>query len=85
MAPGDPLHSKKHFSFATTLLPTIGNMIFVAVLFVLVFNSGNGLLGDGDTGYHIRTGELILKEWRIPALDPYSFMFRRLIGQRTSG
>jgi hypothetical protein len=73
MAPGDPLHSKKHFSFATTLLPTIGNMIFVALLFVLVFNSGNGLLGDGDTGYHIRTGELILKEWRIPALDPYSY------------
>ena len=73
MAAGDPLHSKKHFSFATILLPTIGNIIFVALLFVLVFNSGNGLLGDGDSGYHIRTGELILKEWRIPALDPYSY------------
>ena len=33
MAPGDPLNYKKHFSFDTTLLPTIGNMIFVAVDF----------------------------------------------------
>ena len=55
------------------MLPTIGNIIFVALLFALLFTSGNGLLGDGDTGYHIRTGELILKEWRIPTLDPYSY------------
>ena len=54
------------------LLPSIGNMIFVALLFVLIFNSGQGLLGDGDTGYHIRTGEIILQTWRVPRQDIYS-------------
>jgi hypothetical protein len=57
---------------ATFVLPSIGNMVFIAVFFVLVFGSGNGLLNDGDTGYHIRTGEEILKSWRIPAYDVYS-------------
>jgi hypothetical protein len=60
-------------SVATMILPSIGNMVFVSVLFVLVFSSGQGLLGDGDTGYHIRTGELIAETWQIPKLDPYSF------------
>lgn len=55
------------------ILPTIGNIIFVALLLVLLFTSGNGLLGDGDTGYHIRTGELILRQWQIPVTDPYSY------------
>ena len=54
-------------------LPSIGNMVFVALLFVLTFNSGQGLLGDGDTGYHIRTGEIILRTWEVPTHDPYSF------------
>jgi hypothetical protein len=62
-------------SFATPLLPTIGNMVFVSLLFVLVFHSGQGLLGDGDTGYHIRTGELILRTWQVPTEDPYSFHY----------
>ncbi len=45
------------------------------MLFVLIFGSGNGLLGDGDTGYHIRTGEAILQTWRVPSQDPYSFHY----------
>ena len=60
-------------SVAAMILPSIGNMVFVSVLFVLVFSSGQGLLGDGDTGYHIRTGEIIAKTWQIPTADPYSF------------
>jgi hypothetical protein len=32
----------------TILLPSIGNMIFVAILLVLVFNTADGLLGDQD-------------------------------------
>jgi hypothetical protein len=59
-------------AISTILLPSIGNMIFVALLFVLIFNTGQGLLGDGDTGYHIRTGEVILQTWRIPKHDIYS-------------
>ena len=69
-----------HFklTFGATLLPSIGNMIFIAVFFVLIFGSGNALLGDGDTGYHIKTGQVILKNWSIPAHDFYSFHFPAL-------
>jgi hypothetical protein len=56
-----------------TALPSIGNMVFISLLFVLALSSGQGLLGDGDTGYHIRTGEIILRTWQIPTHDPYSF------------
>ncbi|HMC62740.1 MAG TPA: hypothetical protein VKJ01_26335 [Candidatus Solibacter sp.] len=31
------------------------------------------LLSDGDTGWHIRTGELILRTGAVPARDPFSF------------
>jgi hypothetical protein len=48
-------------------------MVFVSLLFVLAFNADQSLLSDGDTGYHIRTGELIIQTRQIPALDPYSF------------
>ena len=57
------------------LLPSIGNIIFVSLLVVLTFNSGQGLLSDGDTGYHIRTGELILRTWQVPTQDPYAFHY----------
>ena len=60
-------------SISAFTIPSIGNIVFVSVLFVLIFGSGNGLLGDGDTGYHIRTGEVILQTWQIPSRDPYSF------------
>ena len=32
-----------------------------------------GLLGDGDTGWHIRTGEYVLDNGRVPATDLFSF------------
>lgn len=60
-------------ALSTMLLPSIGNMVFVAVLFVLIFSSGQGLLADGDTGYHIRTGEVILQTGQVPTQDIYSF------------
>jgi hypothetical protein len=55
------------------MLPTIGNMIFISLLAVLVFGSSNGLLGDGDSGYHIRTGDVILDNQSIPSHDIYSY------------
>jgi len=56
------------------LLPSIGNIIFVAILLVVMFNIAEGLLGDGDTGYHIRTGEFILDTGQVPRVDLYSFI-----------
>ncbi|HEX6769496.1 MAG TPA: hypothetical protein VF208_09105 [Candidatus Binatia bacterium] len=57
-----------------TLIPSIGNIIFVAILLVLIFNIAEGLLGDGDTGYHIRTGEIILDTGQVPRTDIYSYI-----------
>ena len=56
------------------LLPSIGNIIFVAILVVLMLNVAEGLLGDGDTGYHIRTGEFVLDAGQIPREDIFSFI-----------
>jgi hypothetical protein len=72
MASDRPTVSSGRTAISTILLPSIGNIVFVALLFVLIFNSGQGLLGDGDTGYHIRTGEIILQTWRVPQQDIYS-------------
>lgn len=60
-------------TIASYLMPTIGNVIFVSLLIVLLFSTGNGLLGDGDSAYHIRTGEVILDSWEIPKQDIYSY------------
>lgn len=54
-------------------MPTIGNIVFVSLLLLLTFDPRSDLLHDGDTGYHIRTGEIILRTWRVPTQDPYSF------------
>jgi hypothetical protein len=58
--------------FTGFLLPSISNLVFVAILFALVFGPGNGLLNDGDTGYHIRVGEIILQTWRVPSHDIFA-------------
>jgi hypothetical protein len=58
--------------FFVALLPSISNLVFVSLLVALVFGPGNGLLNDGDTGYHIRAGEVILQTWRVPTQDAFS-------------
>jgi len=54
-------------------IPSISDVLF-AVLLVALFLTGSGLLGDGDTGYHIRTGQIILDTLSVPRLDPYSYL-----------
>src|SRR6186713_256819 len=66
-----PTHVPKIFA---VLLPSIGNIIFVAILMILMLNVADGLLGDGDTGYHIKTGEFILDAGKIPRVDIFSFI-----------
>ena len=73
MANNVPSFSSKSTALPRLALPTIGNIIFVVLLLILTFNARQGLLRDGDTGYHIRTGEIILQTWRVPTHDPYSF------------
>ena len=58
------------------LLPSFTDWFFVALM-VWLFLAGpygwSGLLGDGDTGWHIRTGQFILSTHTVPHTDLFSF------------
>lgn len=55
------------------LLPSVADLIFVALLASLLFTPLSvKLLGDAGTGWHIRTGQLILATHAIPRVDPFS-------------
>jgi len=50
--------------------------VFFSALLLAAFTHPQGLrslLADGDTGWHIRTGELVLETGHAPAADPFSF------------
>jgi hypothetical protein len=51
--------------------------VFVVALVVWTFASGPhgwaSLLADGDAGWHIRVGEMILDSGSVPHVDPFSF------------
>lgn len=62
-------------NFAARLLPSLGDVAFLFPL-VLLFGRLSGtkmLLGDGDTGWHVRTGEWMLANGSIPRQDLFSF------------
>jgi hypothetical protein len=52
-------------------LPSISDVIFIIVLAIILGGKGN-LLGDADTGYHIRTGEYIINNLTVPHHDIFS-------------
>jgi hypothetical protein len=58
------------------LVPSLSDVFFVALflwLFVVGRYGWQGLLFDGDIGWHIRTGEHILDRGAVPATDLFSF------------
>jgi hypothetical protein len=55
-------------------LPSLSQMVFLIVFIACFSGSGSFLLVDGDTGYHIRAGEIILKDLAVPRHDPFSFI-----------
>ena len=57
------------------LVPSLSDCLFLAIL-LWGFGAGSGwstLLADGDTGWHIRTGEYILDTHSVPTHDLFSF------------
>ena len=61
--------------FRRWLTPSLLDVFFAALL-LSAFAHPRGLrslLADGDTGWHIRTGELVLATGRAPVADPFSF------------
>ena len=60
---------------ALRLLPSLTDVAFLLPI-VFLFAPLNGvksMLGDGDTGYHVRAGEWILANGRVPDRDIFSF------------
>jgi len=55
-------------------IPSIAQMGFLIVFIACFTDSGGFLLGDGDTGHHIRAGDIILKDLAVPRHDPFSFI-----------
>ena len=58
-----------------SLVPSLSDLAFLLPILVLFrcTTGVNWLVTDSDTGWHIRTGEWILKNGRIPATDLFSF------------
>jgi len=62
---------------ACWLVPSLGDLLFCVTFLALAFTP-LGLLADGDTGYHVRAGEYILKTHTVPMLDLFSYHTPRL-------
>jgi hypothetical protein len=63
-------------ALARTFTPSISDFFFIALILWLFVYGASGwivLLGDGDTGWHIRTGQWILAQHRVPTHDLFSF------------
>lgn len=74
MPPYDPV-SPPGSPFPYWWAPSLVELFFLAV-FLAAFARPAGLqalLADGDTGWHIRTGELVLAEGHAPRVDSFSF------------
>src|SRR5260370_8670825 len=58
-----------------SLIPSLSDLAFLIPILVLFWcTTGVGwLLTDSDTGWHIRAGEWILKNGRVPTTDVFSF------------
>jgi hypothetical protein len=62
--------------WARLLIPSLSDLFFIAILGWVFMSSSagwQGLLVDGDVGWHIRTGEYILDHHAVPHHDLYSF------------
>jgi hypothetical protein len=47
--------------------------LFTVLYAIVFYRAPEQLFRDSDTGWHIRAGEQILREWAVPRADPYSF------------
>lgn len=62
-------------SWCVRLLPSLTDLAFLLPAFLLfgLLPGSKILFGDGDTGWHIRTGEWILRHRAVPTVDLFSF------------
>src|SRR5579862_5344119 len=60
---------------AARFLPSLTDIAFILPLIFQFAKLGgaSSLLADGDTGWHLRTGEWILAHGRVPQADIFSY------------
>jgi|SRR5579863_9628605 len=61
--------------FLIRLFPSLTDVAFLMPIAFLFLRMGgaSSMLGDGDTGWHLRTGEWILANHRVPTQDMFSY------------
>src|SRR5689334_16218491 len=67
--------SESHFSssWMAWAMPSVRDLIFLTIFLSLTLgNLGPRLFRDGGTGWHLRTGQIILFTHAIPHADPFS-------------
>ncbi len=58
-----------------SLLPDLGDIIFLCLLYLTIGLLPNFVLNDGSTGWHLVTGQYILQNLSIPHQDLISYTF----------
>jgi hypothetical protein len=74
-APAASAEPKAAVPLIARFLPSLTDLAFLMPLIFLFvkLEGARTLLGDGDTGWHVRTGEWILAHGRVPQTDIFSF------------
>jgi len=73
--PSPSNHELQRTAAILRIFPSLTDFAFLAPLFVLFLSLGGvkTMLGDGDTGWHIRAGEWMLANGRVPTQDLFSY------------
>jgi len=69
--PFQPIMTSNKPSKIFWFLPSVAEVIFIVILAIILSGKG-ALLGDADTGYHIRAGEYIIDNLKVPHHDIFS-------------
>jgi hypothetical protein len=56
-------------------LPSVADIIFIAIIYLAIFKLPNFMFADGSTGWHLVTGHYILDNFSIPHTDIISYTF----------
>jgi hypothetical protein len=72
---GEQVEATHSATARRSTVPSLSDLAFLIPILLLFWcTTGVGwLLTDSDTGWHIRTGEWILRNGRVPAVDIFSF------------
>lgn len=69
-----PVTEERAGEWTRWVLPSIADVFFLVLVGLLAFSPlSAALLGDADTGWHIRSGDFILKTHSVPRVDLFSY------------